>query len=1026
MTNKRDALRSLRAKFIEYWPDLADLPPLLSDAGIDATRIDTVGTPNNVWHRVVIEAIKSGRLDALVGKAVARFPEREAEFEEARDNYNKLPGEWWIGPEDPHAYPLNDACPYPGLRKFKQTDRPYFFGRDELTRELLEGCRSSNLILVWGHSGSGKSSVVRAGLIPQWAESVHDARARPIVLTPDINPFEGLYLALGSIDDISQADAAMAKKPSGRGLTEAVKTLKPEKESWLIFVDQFEELFTRVPQSHATLRDKFIASIVDLANSDLPDVRIVLAMRDDFFGHLREYPQLFGITDRAGHRVTEMDEASLVEVIERPAAEHGVAFEEGVVKAVTEQVRSRRGMLPLLQYSLRELWNAERDDEGLDARVLRLSTYEKIGGVEGALREKAKTLYARLTKPEREGLRRIMLCTVEIGATQGQLQPVSRKGRMSEVGADDKKLLSQLVDVEKLLVTSGEEQSEFELPHEAIIGAWPEFEAWVQESQEAIQLRNRLTADADTYKQLKGSNSDRASEELWRGAKLTRAIELSQQSEFQRLGVPLSEDLEHFLNESRSAHDADQERRLAELEQARNDAEQKANTEWEARVTAEKEATKRHKRALYVVGGAFVAGLIALGWGLYQMKVAVASANELTEYQNTTEDEIKALKEDKTGLKEKVATQVSRLREQDETIADSVDRLLEMSPVLSLSEGKVSSREDVPKVWRDRLSDTQIASIADSVCCVRVGNEGAAGQPPQPRGTGFVVGPNLIATMAYVAKPPGPLTSEDVPNLSVTFADTHVSGAIPVAGVAYLGMDDPEKRGRAIAILEVENLDLDLHPPLRFSAAPASEVENVAMFGYPLPDMRQPKAFREQVFGNRYGTKCTMLGTQPRVDVKGRLLYDGFSSGGCAGGPVVDLSTGAVVGVHWASWFEEQGEEASRSATVITPARTTWSHVCEAVPSLEILENAELQRAIVPAYDPDFFAEGRVPRPVVPARLKGDLLNGRVINATHYSFEVNEGRAMPFYVAYNIDRAQLKRIPYDVFRIDPKLSLIHI
>ena len=455
--------------------------------------------------------------------------------------------------EDRPLPPLNTTSPYVGLRRFEEKDKANFYDRTALIGHLLDRSAATPLLLITGNSGSGKSSVVRAGMIPKW-RTVH-SRGQAIVCTPNVNPFEGLYIGLVAAG-IDAEKAAFVKTPSPTVFRDLAARLEAGDRRlegpWLIFVDQFEELFTRIPDKEKKLRETFIAALVDAANSGLPNLRLVLAMRDDFFGNLRDHEALFRITDKNLERVIAMKGPELREIIEEPAFSHGVRFQDGLVKSITESVEGRAGMLPLLQYTLEALWNEERGEGfpalasssgaksprhgGLSDGILSRKSYDAIGGVEGALQKRVTHFYNTKTVDQRRAVRNILLSLVEVNESSGDSTTVSRAApRESLAQAGSEEILKELLNEEKLLISIGGDEDEplVELAHEALIKGWEEFESWVRESKEAIQMRNRLREDAKRWSALKGKA---AKEELWHGSRLERAIELEREGEFGRIG----------------------------------------------------------------------------------------------------------------------------------------------------------------------------------------------------------------------------------------------------------------------------------------------------------------------------------------------------------------------------------------------------------------------------------------------------------------------------------------------------------
>lgn len=451
-----------------------------------------------------------------------------------------------------HQLPLKTENPYIGLRHFEETERDYFFGRDQLIADLIAASEESPLLMVLGASGSGKSSAVRAGLIPSWRERT-GKKGRVVEFTPDEDAFEGFYLGVNRAG-YSQQDAKPAKIASPYGIRERFETLHKPGEPWLVFIDQFEQIFTRTPGREESKKVAFIAALVDVASDPPEGLRVVLAMRDDFFSNLEGHPTLFAITDKHFRRVARMDEGELRAVIQRPAASHGVAFEPGLVRLILDDLADSHGRLPLpyLQYTLEALWEK---DEPTD-RVLNIDSYKAIGGVRGALQQRVTSYFNGLGASDQQSLRRILLRLVEIGETQ---VPVSRAARKADLATGtDAAVLEQLLSEQKLLVAqegAGDDRADsvVELAHEALITGWDEFEKWVNESREAIALRNRLREDAEVYAALqrKTSPSDgrRARSELWAGSRLERAVELRDGGDFVRIGG-LNEAEADFLDES--------------------------------------------------------------------------------------------------------------------------------------------------------------------------------------------------------------------------------------------------------------------------------------------------------------------------------------------------------------------------------------------------------------------------------------------------------------------------------------------
>ncbi len=452
---------------------------------------------------------------------------------------------------------FNDTSPYRGLKPFGQTDKDYFFGRDQFLTGLVNELEQTNVILLLGASGSGKSSVVGAGLIPwlaqKWGSSLID-----LILTPDHDPFEALYGSL--LKHYKQSEAEMARAGNVDTLSYVVQTLKQPESFWLIFIDQFEELFTT---SQPEKRDLFIQSLVQLSQerSNDPFLKIVATMRADFLDRLDLAPanRLAKITD--GHRplITQMHRDELRLAIEQPAAHHGVVFEAGLVEVIIKDVQGQAGYLPLLQYTLNRLWEEELQTGDMQQeRTLHTTTYLRLGGVRGALQQHVDAIYQRL---QQEGnhlaTQRIFLKLVEIGgdAESGtDWKPVRRRAKRSEFKDEQEKaVLAQLID-QTLIVSdrdlpSQAQESTVEIAHEILLTSWTTLNTWIKENRRAIALRNRLNDDVERW-QIK-----KVDDELWTGSKLEQVLELKKDPTFNDVLGGFSATANQFIDASAGKRD---------------------------------------------------------------------------------------------------------------------------------------------------------------------------------------------------------------------------------------------------------------------------------------------------------------------------------------------------------------------------------------------------------------------------------------------------------------------------------------
>ena len=453
--------------------------------------------------------------------------------------------------------PLKTTSPYKGLKKFEPEDKDYFFGRDQFLTGLVNELEQTSLVLLLGASGSGKSSVVRAGLIP-WLLQKWGNHFVNLMFTPDQDPFESFYGSLLS-RGFKQSEAKIAKEEKVETLSQVVKTLKQPDDFWLIFIDQFEELFTTCEPQKC---DHFIESLVKLTQTYDRDsqVKIVATMRSDFSDRFDPHPAslLARVTEKHRPMITQLHPDELRLAIEQPAAQHGVVFEPGLVEDIIKDVQGQAGYLPLLQYTLNLLWETEEQSRELDDRALNRKTYRQLGGIRGALQLRVDQIYDALPEPEQLAVQRIFLKLVEIGrdvASGSEWKPVRRRAARSEFSDEvEQRVLTQLIDA-NLLVSdaplemssdrnSSSQPATVEIAHEVLLTSWQTLNGWIEENRQAIALRNRLNEDVVHWQ------AGKAESELWRGSKLEQAAEFLDDPTFNQVVGGFSEAACQFIKTS--------------------------------------------------------------------------------------------------------------------------------------------------------------------------------------------------------------------------------------------------------------------------------------------------------------------------------------------------------------------------------------------------------------------------------------------------------------------------------------------
>ncbi|MFF5139258.1 DNA-binding protein [Streptomyces sp. NPDC013157] len=383
----------------------------------------------------------------------------------------------------PRAEDEDVEPPYRGLARFEPGDTNLFFGRDELTDRLAELTRSRRFTAVFGPSGSGKSSLLRAGLIPR-LRNPDPAAPQPAalrVLTPGEHP-------------LRTHEPRLAPK-DGTG------------DTWLI-VDQFEELYTLC--TDPAERDQFIDRLLT-ATDPGSRLRVVIAVRADFLGRCAEHPRLTAALQDGTVLAGPMSSDELRQAIVKPAQATGLIVERGLTTHILNEVEGEPGALPLMSHALLETWRRRK------GRALTLEAYESLGGLHGAITRTAEDIYDRLTPDQADLARRILLRLVTPGdGAPDTRRPVRREEFGFGEATDTTTVIEQLARA-RLLTLDGEQ---VDLAHEALISAWPRLRSWIDTDRERLRAHRRLTEAAAAWDAL-----DRDPGALYRGTLLAATEE---------------------------------------------------------------------------------------------------------------------------------------------------------------------------------------------------------------------------------------------------------------------------------------------------------------------------------------------------------------------------------------------------------------------------------------------------------------------------------------------------------------------
>jgi WD40 repeat protein/energy-coupling factor transporter ATP-binding protein EcfA2 len=457
-----------------------------------------------------------------------------------------------LGPERP-IEPRNDICPYRGLQTFDEEHAEFFFGRDADIQRLLEKLKTTRFLTVIGPSGSGKSSLVRAGVIPALKRGVlPDSDTWQFrIFTPGAHPLTNLAANLlrlypqesmnKTLDQLS-ADERTLHLAVSLSLAE-----KPQTERVVWVVDQFEEVFTLCQDKKE--REQFIANLLYAAS--LPDGRnvVVLTLRADFYHKCAAYPELSARISARQFLVSLMGANNLRQVIEEPAWHVGLELEQGLVGTILEDVENQPGALPLLEHALLELWERRR------GTMLTLEAYRESGGVEGAIAKRADTIYEGFDAEQQKIARRIMLRLTQPG--EGT-EDTRRRATMSELitrmdESGEVEGVAQALANARLLTTDSDEAPDkqiVDVSHEALIRGWPRLRRWIEEDRAGLRILRRLTESAREWQVSKDESL------LYRGARLAQAVEWRERNE-----DALNKEEREFLNASLAARRAIERRR---------------------------------------------------------------------------------------------------------------------------------------------------------------------------------------------------------------------------------------------------------------------------------------------------------------------------------------------------------------------------------------------------------------------------------------------------------------------------------
>jgi WD40 repeat protein/DNA-binding SARP family transcriptional activator len=501
--------------------------------------------------------------------------------------------------------PAPGTPPFRGLHYFDVGDADLFFGREPLTVTLVRRVRTERFLAVIGASGSGKSSVVRAGLVAalsrqdalaSGAPSTDDRACWDVhLLTPTALPLAALA---GSLTGTGRRESACTTLLSelGRdpcGLQRFLSQGRATGRRALLVVDQFEEVFTLCHDEFE--REAFIENL--MSATQLGAAVVVIALRADFYPHCARYASLRQAIAQHQEFVGPMDPAELRQAIELPAARGGWSIEPGLIDLLLRDVGDEPGALPLLSHALLETWHRRR------GRRLTLAGYAEAGGIASAIARTADGVFAeRLTLAQQPIARRIFLRLTELG--EGT-QDTRRRAGMSELirSVDEEPAVRAVLQVlaEARLITLS--ANAVEVAHEALIREWPLLRDWLNRDRESLRLRRRMTDVAQDWERL-GHDPGL----LYRGVALSQALDWAADGDdLDPLEREFLERSEEASEQEARAREAQRLRELAAAQQVAEAERRRADAEHQAAAEQRRTTATLRRRALFLAGSLAIA-----------------------------------------------------------------------------------------------------------------------------------------------------------------------------------------------------------------------------------------------------------------------------------------------------------------------------------------------------------------------------------------------------------------------------------
>lgn len=494
--------------------------------------------------------------------------------------------------------------PYKGLRPFEEADAVDFFGRENLTRHLVSKLTSKNqltrFLAVVGPSGSGKSSLVKAGVIPslRWGSVTGSTSWFVAEMVPGREPLQALATALLSVAVHPPRSLLPRLQTDSRALWQLVNEILGEVNTeLLLYIDQLEELFTLVDEEQE--RTQFLELLTAAVIAPNSHLRVIVTLRADFMDRPLQYAQFGELIRQRTEFVLPLSPAEVERAITGPAERVGLQIDTNLVATIVTEVQDEPGALPLLQYTLTELF------ERRDGRRLTLTAYQESGGVFGSLARRAEEVYTTLPEEARPGVRQLFLRLINLDAGSTLTRRRATLSELNSLPGGDHMMHPILPTFSQYrLLTFDHDplthEPTIEVAHEALLRGWSRLAKWIEQSREDIRYQRQLASLAQEWQQ-----SGRDASFLLTGTRLNFFSEWMNQTD---LALGLQE--HHFLEASLT-------------ERQRQEALQQAQAQQVARL---EQRSQNILRTLMVVSLlAAIGGFVLAGLAFSQRQTAQAN-----------------------------------------------------------------------------------------------------------------------------------------------------------------------------------------------------------------------------------------------------------------------------------------------------------------------------------------------------------------------------------------------------------------